>query len=73
MPVIDLFNGDDKRKEKLEKIISEKVAEYREDVEGNDAKKKSDEQLAKDFYNKITNFDEKSLPGEYNSTLSQLT
>jgi hypothetical protein len=71
--VIDLLKGDDKRKEKIEKIITEKVAEFNEDNETDEVKKKSEEQLVKDFYNKVTNYDDKQLPSEYDQALSQLT
>ena len=48
--VLDLLKGDDKRKEKIEKIITDKVSVYKEDVIANDDKTKTDQALSKEFY-----------------------
>jgi hypothetical protein len=58
VPLIDLLKGDDKRKESIEKIITDKVAVYTDDNLNDEAKNKSDEALNKEFYKQITNFDE---------------
>lgn len=68
--VLDLLKGDDKRKEKIEKIINDKVSVYKEDTIANDAKTKTDEALSKEFYKQIMDFDESMLSNEYENTLS---
>ena len=71
--VLDLLKGDDKRKEKIEKIITDKVSVYKEDTIASDAKTKTDEALSKEFFRIIKDFDESMLANEYDNTLSQLT
>ncbi len=74
IPVIDLLsNGDKKDKDQIDKIITDKIATYREDTQSEEKKKKSDEALNKSFFNTITGFDEKSLPFEYDETLTVLS
>jgi Skp family chaperone for outer membrane proteins len=58
VPLLDLLKGDDKRKENIEKIITDKVGAFSEDNLNDEAKNKSDEALNKEFYKQITNFDE---------------
>lgn len=50
VPLLDLLKGDDKRKESIEKIITDKVAVFSEDVLNDDAKNKTDEALNKEYY-----------------------
>jgi hypothetical protein len=57
-------------KSQIEKIIETKVSEYRMDVMSDDQKTKSDQTILKDFYDKITSFDDRDLPQEYDSNIS---
>lgn len=68
--VLDLLKGDDKRKEKIEKMITDKVSVYKEDTIANDAKSKTDDALSKEFFKTIKDFDETMLANEYDNTLS---
>lgn len=70
---VDYLNKDEKSKEKLEKIIETKVGEYREDLLDEAQAKKSDEAMKKEFYDKISKFDEKSLTKEYETVLASLS
>jgi hypothetical protein len=66
VPVLDMMKGADKKVQaSIEKILSDKVSVYREDVPSEEKKKKSDEQINKSFYNTITDFNDSSLPYEY--------
>lgn len=71
-PLVNILHLDEKTEKKIEQIIENKFTAYREDAPSDDASKKSEEALRKEFYTIITKFDDKSLASEYDQCLSSL-
>lgn len=65
LPILDFYSQDEKQEQKIEKILETKVSAYREDLVSDDVKKKSEDSLKKEFFDKVNVFNEKSLPTEY--------
>jgi hypothetical protein len=59
--LLDLLKGDEKRKEKIEKIITDKVAVFKADTIADEAKNKSDEAISKEFFKVTRDFDDSIL------------
>lgn len=67
--IIDLLS-DDKNKVKLKKVIDTKIAVFSEDAIDDATKNKSEKILSKEFFEKVKNFDDKSLASEYDQTVT---